>query len=174
MAVSKQKKEEILQELEDKISRLKTAVFIDFSGIDVAALNKIRNELRAAEADLQVAKKTLLNLALKKHKVDLNVRELQGQVAAIFGYKDETAPARILYKFTKEVEKLKILAGLLGKEFLSVERVEALAKLPSRKELLGQMVGSMQAPVSGFVNVLAGNIRGLVQVLGAISQSQRN
>lgn len=170
MATSRQKKEEILRDLNDKLSRYKAAVFVDYSGINVKKLEDMRNELGKEGGELKVAKKTLLNIALKKSGIEAGVKDLPGQVGVAFGFKDEVAPAKIIYKFKKDVENLKIIAGLLGKEFISADRVEILAKLPSYEDLLAKMVGSMQAPISGFVNVLAGNIRGLVQVLSAISQ----
>ena len=67
---------------------------------------------------------------------------------------------------------MKVLAGLLDGQLMSVEQVKALAKLPSKKELIGQLVGTLGAPISGFVNVLAGNLRGLVTVLGAIKDAK--
>jgi len=170
MATSRQKKEEIIGELDEKLTNFKSAVFLNYAGINVANLGKLRTALRKEGVDLKVAKKTLLDIVLKKHSIDAGIKSLNGQVALALGYQDEIAPARIVYKFTKEIENLKILAGLLGKEFVGADRVEALAKLPSYEELLAKMVASLQAPVSGFVNVLAGNIRGLVQVLNAISQ----
>jgi large subunit ribosomal protein L10 len=69
-------------------------------------------------------------------------------------------------------ENLKIVGGLLGKSILSKEEVVALSKLPSKEELLAKLVGTLNAPVSGFVNVLAGNLRGLVQVLKAVGESK--
>lgn len=170
MATSKQEKENILKELNDKLSRYTAAVFVDYSGVNVKALESIRHDLRQAGADFKVSKKTLMDIAFKKNAISVDMRELRGQIGLVLGYKDEIAPAKIIYKFTKEIEKLKIVAGLLGKEFIGHDKVEALAKLPSYEELLAKMMNSMQAPVSGFVNVLAGNIRGLVQVLSAISQ----
>ncbi len=170
MAIKRQKKEEILRELDEKLANFKSAVFVNYAGVNVAGLGKLRGELRKEGINLKIAKKTLLNIAFKKHNLDVQVKSLAGQVALVLGYQDEVTPAKIVYKFVKELENLKILAGFLGKEFIGADRVEALAKLPSYEELLAKMVGSMQAPISGFVNVMAGNIRGLVQVLSAISK----
>jgi len=170
MATSRAKKEGILRELDEKLANFKSAVFVNYAGVNAEALGKLRVELRKEGVDLKVAKKTLLDIAFKKHNLNVQSKSLAGQVALAIGYKDEVAPAKIVYKFIKEAENLRILAGFLGKEFIGGDMVEALAKLPSYEELLAKMMGSMQAPISGFVNVLTGNIRGLVQVLNAISQ----
>ncbi len=170
MATSKSKKEEILKDLDQKFSDFKSVVFVNYSGVGVGDLQSIRKELREAGMDLKVAKKTLLDLVLKKHNIPVDTQSLEGQIAVAFGYKDEVMAAKIIYKFTKKIEKLKILAGILDKEFIGQDIVMALAQIPSYKELLAKMVGSMQAPIAGFVNVMQGNIRGLVQVLNAISK----
>ena len=172
MATSKSKKEEIVKDLDQKFSDFKSVVFVNYSGVGVGDLQSIRKELREEGVDIKVAKKTLLDLVLKRHNISANAKSLEGQIAVVFGYKDEVTPAKIIYKFTKKIEKLKILAGILEKEFIGQDKVMALAQIPSYEELLAKMVGSMQAPISGLVNVMQGNIRGLVQVLNAISQKR--
>ena len=170
MAISKQKKEEIIKDLEDKLSRHKAAVFVDYSGLDVGAMEDIRKELRKEGIDMKIAKKTLLSLVLEKLNVSVDTKSLSGQVAVVLGYGDELAPARIISRFAKELENLKVLGGIFEKGFIPAENVAALASIPSREELLSRMVGSMQAPMSGLVNVMQGNIAGLVRVLNAISK----
>ena len=169
MAITKQKKEEIRKDLEDKFSQHKSVVFIDYGGLDVASMETIRSELHNEGVDLKIAKKTLLDLVLKKMDIKVDVSALSGQVAIVFGYKDEVAPARIINKFVKEFESLTILGGIIDNGFIPTDRVVELANIPSYDELLGKMVGSMQAPIVGFMNVMQGNTRGLVQVLSAIS-----
>ncbi len=103
--------------------------------------------------------------------------EFKGKVAAIFGYSDEVAPAKIVNDFRKGLDKdsatkIEFLGGVLENKFIASEAVDNLAKLPSKQELYAKMVGSMNAPVSGFVNVLAGNIRNLVNVLKAVEEKK--
>jgi large subunit ribosomal protein L10 len=103
----------------------------------------------------------------------LNAKELSGKVAAIFSYGDEVAAAKTILGFKKDKEdKIAFLGGVLEGKFLSKEEMEMVAKLPSKKELYAKMLSSMQAPVSGFVNVLAGNLRGLVTVLKAVGEKK--
>jgi len=170
MAISRQKKAEIIKDLEDKLSRHKAAVFVDYSGLGVGTMENIRKELREEGIDMKIAKKTLLSIVLEKLSINVDTKSLSGQVAVVLGYGDELAPAKIMSRFAKELENLKVLGGIFEKRFIPVDNVKELASIPSREELLAKMVGSMQAPMSGLVNVMQGNIRGLMQVLNAISQ----
>jgi large subunit ribosomal protein L10 len=161
-------KNEIVKDLTEKIKGSKAVVFSDFKGLSVKDMTTLRKELKAEGISLKVLKKTLINIALKDAGVELNAREMEGQVALAISEKDEVAAAKIIAKAAKANENLKILAGILGDKALSKEEVIALSKLPSKEELLAKLVGTLNAPVSGFVNVLAGNLRGLVNVLKAI------
>lgn len=174
MPKSKGQKQAILTELSDKVSKAKSIVFTKFNGLEVKENEELRKELRAENSEYFVAKKTLLSIALKEANInDVDVRNFPGQIAAVFGFGDEVTPAKIVdkyvNKFKKEkTDKIEFVGGVLESKFLTAENVSALAKLPSKQELYAKIVGSMNAPVSGFVNVLAGNLRGLVTVLKAI------
>jgi len=174
MPKSKQQKKEVLTGLADKIQRAKSIVFTSFNALTVKDNEELRLKLREVEGEYYVAKKTLLNLAFKNNPIEgLNVKDLDGKVATIFSYGDEVAPAKIVLGFRKDREdKIAFIVGVLEGRFLSQVEMESLAKLPSKQELYAQMVGSLNAPISGFVNVLAGNLRGLVNALKAISDSK--
>lgn len=174
MAKTKGQKKAILDGLVEKISRSKSVVFAKFDALGVKENEELREKLREEGSEYQVAKKTLLELAFRDQKIEgLNPREFEGRVAAIFGYEDEVSPAKVLNDFKKNHEdKIDFVGGVLEGKFLATEEVAALAKLPSKQELYAKLVGSLNAPVSGFVNVLAGNLRGLVTVLKAIEEKK--
>jgi len=164
--ISKEKKQEIINSLTDKLSRQKTVVFFDYNGLRVERIQELRSKLREKDADCQVAKKTLIDLALKKAGFkDVAVRDLSGQVALAFGYKDEILPAKILYNFSKDNESLKILSGLVNGEYMDSAGIISLAQLPSREELFAKLVGNISSPLFGLINVLQGNMRKLIFVL---------
>lgn len=170
MAISRTKKEEIVKDLEKKFSSYTLVIFVNYKGLDVQSFETVRNDLRKAGIDIKVAKKTLLGLALKKLNISTDVKALGGQVAIVFGYHDAVEAAKGVYKFAKELEHFEILSGILEGEAVEASQIVAFAQIPSYEELLERLVGSLQAPLSGLVNVLSGNMRGLVQVLNAISQ----
>lgn len=174
MAKSKEQKQQILDGLSERIGRSKSVVFAKFDALGVKENEELRQKLKDENSEYLVAKKTLLGLAFKDQNIEgLNPKELDGRIAAIFGYEDEVAPAKVLDEFKKDhKEKIDFVCGVLENKLLSASEVEALAKLPSKAELYAKLVGSLNAPVSGFVNVLAGNIRGLVNVLKAIEEKK--
>ena len=177
MPKTKLQKQEILRTLEEKIKKAKSIVFTEFNSLGVKDNEELRNDLREANSEYMVAKKTLLNLAFEKEKIEnLDIKSFEGKIATIFGYEDEVAPAKIVNEFQKKnevnKEKIKLVAGILENKFLNTDDVNALAKLPSKEELYAKIVGSLNAPISGFVNVLSGNIRGFVNVLKAIENKK--
>lgn len=169
---TKQQKEQLIKELADKLKDSKAVVFSDFKGLEVKDMTTLRRELRAAGVEVKVLKKTLINIALKDAGIEADVKKLEGQIAVAISSGDEVAAAKIIAKAAKANENLKIVGGILGTKELTKEEVNALAKLPSKEELLAKLVGTLNAPVSGFVNVLAGNMRGLVTALKAIADQK--
>jgi len=174
MAKSKEQKQEILKTLEEKISRSKSIVFASFNALGVQDNQELRAKLREEGGEYYVAKKTLIDLALKDQKIkDLDIKTFEGKLATIFSYDDEVGAVKALDTFRKDNdEKLNFMGGILENKFLSAEEVSNLAKIPSREELYAKMVGSLNAPVSGFANVLAGNLRKLVYALNAVKEAK--
>ncbi|RLC35296.1 MAG: 50S ribosomal protein L10 [Candidatus Nealsonbacteria bacterium] len=165
MPLTKIQKQKILDNLKEKIGKQKAIAFANVSGLKVQDLTKLRREMEKKNCELKVAKKTLIGLALKENKIEVDLKKMQGEIALGFGYKDEIAPFKTLYDFAKNHEQLGILGGVIGEEYLEKEKAVELAKIPAREELLAKMVGSLSAPMSGFVNVLQGNIKGLLRIL---------
>lgn len=174
MPKTKEQKRTILKELSEKVANAKSIIFAKYSGLTVKENEDLRRKLRQDNNEYYVAKKTLFNLALKDKNVSgLDIKGFEGQIAAIFGYQDEVAPAKIVDQFKKDKEgKLEFIGGILENKYINAAEVNNLAKLPSKQELYAQIVGSINAPVSGFVNALAGNIRNLVQVLKAVGEKK--
>ncbi|MFH0739575.1 MAG: 50S ribosomal protein L10 [bacterium] len=173
MPKTKEQKQEIIEDLKDKIARQKASVFVDFGASPAKKIFQFRDELKDAGCLMQVVKKSLLEKVLEAAKEDdilEKVKEMKGQMAVIFGFTDEVSPAKISYLAGKKNDQIKILAGILGKEYLAQDRVMELAKLPSKPELLAKLLATMQAPISNFVYVLNGNIKGLVTVLSKIKK----
>ena len=169
--LTKEQKKEIVEELTDKLKRQKALVFTDFRGLKVGEIQDLRKELRQAEIEYKIAKKTLIKLALEKAKKEIDTSQFESSVALAFGYQDPIMPAKIISKFAKEHKNLKILGGLMEDKFLTIEEIKELAKILSKDELLAKFIGSIKAPISGFVNVLQGNIRNLIGVLSALSNN---
>ncbi len=170
---TRQAKETLVAELVEKIKSSKAVVYANYKGVTVKDLTGMRKELAKSGSSWQVMKKTLLNIALKEAGVEGNVRELPGQIGVAFSA-DEVAAAKTLADFVKANKgtTFSIEGGALGEKMLSVDEVKALAKLPSRDELRAVLVGTLQAPISGFVRTLSGNLSGLVRVLKAVEEKK--
>ena len=168
MPKTKEQKKEILRGLEDKIGKQKSMVLVAIKGLGAKDVFDLREQLKKADCLLSVAKKTLFGLAFKAKKIKIDKEKMEGEVGLVFGFKDEIAPAKISYQFSQTNENLKILGGFFENNFIGKDEVVGLANLPSKMELLAKVVGSIASPISGFANVLQGNIRGLINVLTKI------
>lgn len=178
MPKTRQQKEETLKQLVEYFSQAKSVVFVNFDKLTVSDITAFRRKCREQGMPYTVAKKTLLRRALKETKLDeVDLSGFERGIGTLFGIADEVAPAQTVDSFAQEHEAMAILGGIMkdapaGQKFLSADSVKALAKLPTKEALLGQVVRTIQAPVSGFVNVLAGNLRSLVQVLNAVKDKK--
>lgn len=170
MAVSKAKKQELISDLRDKIARQKAIVLVGITGLKVKDASELKKKLKAVEANFKVFKKTLAEIAFKENKMDFDKKKFKEELALVFGFKDQVAPAKILHQFSKTNDKVKILGGFVENKFMGREEMLAFAQLPGREELLAKLVGSLNAPASGLVNVLKGNIKGLVYILSSIKK----
>jgi len=175
MAKTREQKKQILKDLEDKIGKSNSIVFANFESLGVRDSEKLRNELKDNESEYLVVKKTLLNLALKSNKIDgFDAKIIDGKASVVLGYGDEVMPVKIADKFRTDNEgKINFFGGVLENNVISSEKVGDLAKLPSKEELYARLVGSVNAPISGFVNALAGNLRNFVFTLKAIEEQKK-
>jgi large subunit ribosomal protein L10 len=168
--LTRTQKEELVKNLSDSIKDGKVVIFSDYAGTTVAKMKDLREALREQGSTYKITKKKLIDRSLKEAGIKASVLALEGQIGIAIGKEDEVSAAKVLAKFAKENKNFKILQGVLESKVISGEDVLSLAALPGREELLAKMVGSINAPVSGFVNALAGNLRNLVGVLKAISE----
>jgi large subunit ribosomal protein L10 len=168
----KKEKEIAVQELTDKINKNKSVVLTEYQGLTVAEISELRAKLRPLGCEYKVIKNTLSKIALKNAGLEEFSKLFSGPTAIAIEQGDPVAPAKILIDFSKEHAKLKIKAGLLGDKILSSDEIKSLASLPSREVLLAKLLGTMNAPITGLVNVLQGNIRNLVYVLEAVRKQK--
>lgn len=173
MAKTRQQKIDEAAALSDKLQRMKVAVFSTTAGLKVKDVNALRSILRKEGIDHVVSKKTVLQRALTAAQLErIDISPIAQSFAVTFGYDDEVTPAKLLAQFAKTHEPLKFVGGILDGALVDAASVTALSKLPTRMELRGQLVGTIAAPISGFLNVLIGNVRGLVRALDQIRASR--
>ena len=172
MPKSREQKEQIVSDLAEKFGRMKSAVFTSVSGYTMDDANDLRTKGREQGIELTVAKKTLLVRALEQSGFTLPADGFEGSILTTIGYEDEVSPAKLMSEFSKERDDITVVGGVLEGSIVDAAAVKQLSTLPGKDELLAKVVGSLNAPVSGFVNVLAGNMRGLVYALSAIKEQK--
>lgn len=171
--LTREQKREIIKRLAEKLKESKGVVFGSFQGLKTSDSQAVRSNLRKEGADYEVVKINLLKRALRQAGLDDSQITYNLPLAVSYSTQDEVAPARILSDFAKKNEAFKILGGLLDKNLIDANGVRQLAALPTKQELLGQLVGVAAGPMRGFVSVLSGNLRKLVYAITAIRDKQQ-
>ncbi len=170
MPLTKEQKKNKIKEIKEKIDRQKSVVFVSVDGLKANDALDLRRRLKKEDAEMSVVKKTLAKIVFDEKKIEIEKGDLKGEVAFVFGFKDEVSSAKTVYQFSKENKKLQIVGGLLENIFIEDDKVVSLAKIPSKEVLYSKVVGTAAAPISNFLSVLEGNIKGLVQVLSLIKK----
>jgi len=165
-------KKKIVEELHDKFSRSKVVIVTDYKGLDVATISDLRRKLREADVEFKVVKNTLLIRASEETGVALLKDHFKGPSAIALSYEDPVAPAKVLTAFAKENEKLDIKIGVLDDQVLDIGRIQALAALPSKEALLGQMLSVINGVPTGFVRTLNAIPGQFMNVLQAIKDQK--
>ncbi|WP_026319582.1 MULTISPECIES: 50S ribosomal protein L10 [Sporomusaceae] len=169
-------KQATVAELKEKLTSAKGAVLVNYRGLTVAQDTKLRRQLREAGVDYRVVKNTMTRIAAQEAGLEGLDVYLEGPTAMAISTTDPVAPAKIITDFVKEhkLQVLEVKAGLVEGNVIDEKGVKALASLPSREVLIAKMLGSMQSPITGLVNVLQGNIRNLVYALDAVRQQKES
>jgi large subunit ribosomal protein L10 len=165
-------KKAAVAEIKEKLERASAVVLTNYRGLNVAAMTELRSKMREAGVEFKVVKNTLTRFAAEEAGLKDLDDFLKGPTAVAFGYDDPVTPAKVVADFAKQYKQLELKGGILDGNILQPENVKELADLPSREVLLAKIVGGMQGPIAGFVNVLNGVPRNLVYVLDAIREQK--
>lgn len=165
-------KKEVVERLTKEFKESEISILVDYKGLNVLKMTELRAQLRKEGIQIEVIKNSLMARASEGTDAALMKDFFKGPNALVLSKKDPVAPAKILINFAKDNEKLEIKAGALSGKLLSPEEIKQLAKLPSREELLGKLVYTLNAVPTSFVNVLSGVPRAFVNVLNAIKDQK--
>lgn len=170
MALTKEKKNEVVAEVSDLLSASRLTVVAAYQGTTVKAMQELRRQASDNGTSVKVIKNRLVVKAIKDNDAlkDIDTSALNGMLMYAFNSEDEVAPAQALATFAKKQPTIKFIGGITADgNFIDADEVKTLASLPSKDQLRAQLVGTIGAPLSGFVNVLSGNVRGVLNVLNA-------
>lgn len=172
MSKSRTQKEELLKKYKDLIQNRAGYLLVNSDKIDTATVTNLKIELKNVGANFTVLKNSIFKIALQDSKQPLQTQDFDGPTAIISFEEDPTEPAKLVKKTQEETELLSPRSGVYEGEFLTADRVMQLADIPSKEVLLSRLVGTMNAPLTSFMNAITGNVRGLTVVLKGISEKK--
>lgn len=168
-----EKKQQIVQEIQQKIEDATLVVFTDYRGLNVEEMTSLREKLRVPGVEFKVLKNTMVEFALKNTGHEEIIPQIFGPNAILFSNEDAVGPVKSIYEFIKQYKKLEVKAGILEGQTIAPDRIKYLADLPPREVLLAQVVGTMQAPITSLAYVLNANLSGLARVIDQIRDQKQ-
>ena len=165
-------KQAIVQEIADKMKNAQGTVVVDYRGLNVEEVTELRKKARENNIDYKVYKNSMMRFAAKEAGVEGLLDVLVGPTAIAFCEDDPVTPAKLINDFAGEHKALEIKAGVVEGKVLDVAGVKELAELPPREVLVAKVLAGLNAPISGFANVLNANLKGLVVALNAIAEQK--
>jgi large subunit ribosomal protein L10 len=175
MAMKKSAKQALKTDLAGRFQKANAAIVAEYRGLKVSELTDLRVKLREAKAEFKIIKNRIAKVSIKEDAPDCEPlsKSLKGPIGIVFCYGDAAQAAKSLLDFGKDKEIFKVTFGVMDGKGVSVADLKAIASLPSREVLLGQIVGSLVAPHRGILGVLTGVPRQLVQVINAIKDTKK-
>ncbi len=152
---NKTAKQQIVEEIKEKISNAKSVVLLNYTGLTVEQDNKVRNAFRKENGEYKVYKNRLINLALKDLNIEGFDKVLEGNTSIAFSYEDEVGAPRIAYNAMKDIKELSAKGGIVNGKAVELSYIEKLSKLPSKEVLIAQLLGMLKAPVRSLACVLS-------------------
>lgn len=174
MAISRDKKNELVAEFTELLSNAKTTAFAAYPGLSVADIQKLRATARENGVVIKVVKNRLVRVVLASLDAykDVDTSSLTGQLLYAISAEDEVAPAKVLHDFAKTNDALVIAGGLsLESGLMTADDVKALAALPSKSQLIGEVIAQLLSPVHDVTNALSGNLHALLDGVEAKATS---
>ncbi len=161
-------KSEKIDEIKAKLDKAQVAIVTEYKGLSVEEITNLRRALQKDGGDYMVTKNTLAKIAVKGTDFEVLTETFKGPIALAFGFEDQVSPAKAVAKFIKDTKKGVILGAALDGKLLSADETEALAKLPSKEELIAKILGSINSPASGIANSVNAVMAQLTRAMAAV------
>jgi large subunit ribosomal protein L10 len=173
LAISRDRKEELLAQYEQDVRKSRAVILTEYRGLKTPDLERLREIVRDADGGYSVIKLTLFKLALERAGYPVPDNLLDGPVAAGYCYEEIPAMAKALRDFAKERDALVLTGGIMSDRILSSEEVVAMAELPPLDVLRAQLIGMISGPARNLAGVVAGGVRQVVNVLNAYADQEK-
>ena len=167
MAITKQRKEEMVSEYTELMKRSEGMIFTEYSGMNMKQVDELRGKIREAGGEYHIAKNTLSRVAFKNAGMPVPDKMFEGSTAIVFAFKDAAAMAKVIIDVGRTMEAVKIKGGYLGTQAMTTEQVKSLSELPPLPVVRAQLLGTILAPASKLVRTLAEPARSMAAVLKA-------
>lgn len=168
----KVEKQKTVDELKEKFSLTKSLFLTDFRGLNVEQMTGLRRDLKEKKAEYRITKNTLIRLAAREGRFEGVLDYLEGPTGLVFSFEDPVSPAKVLYEIHKKTEKPKIKIIWMEGRLLKEGQLKSLAALPSKEQILTQIVVGLNSPVASLVGTLQGVMRNFVGLLDAIREER--
>lgn len=166
MPVTRQRKEDLVKQLADDLGKAQALILTDYRGLPVSELNALRRQLRGMKSGLHIVKNTLVELALKRAGLPVPEDLLEGPTAIAFCTNDISGPAKALDDFLKDKE-IKVKGAIMSGKILKGTEVAILVNMPTREQLFGRLLGTINAPATKVAGVVTAGIRPVLYLLKA-------
>ncbi|TAE29886.1 MAG: 50S ribosomal protein L10 [Candidatus Kapaibacterium sp.] len=171
--VTKEKKREIVAGLVRKLENSTSLYLMDAGGVTVAQAGAMRQEFRKINAEMKVAKNTLIRLALKEDgKFDVSDTVLKGSTAVVFVYEDPIAPAKLIRKYFEKDKKPALKLAIIEGQTFDGSQLKTVSELPSREDMIASIIGSLHAPISGIVGSINAVMRDVASLVEEVAKKQ--
>ncbi len=170
--ISKDKKKQIVEELASEFKESRLNIVSDLRGLTVPEIDELRKKVRQTSGVVKVVKNTMARLALNKNKLEYSNDMFSGPTALIYTKSEPVNLSKVIIEYSEDHDNFDIKGGILNNEIIDEKIINALAKLPSRDELIAKTVGSIKSPLNNLVYVLGNPIKKLVYVLNSIQQNK--
>lgn len=171
--VTKEKKREIVAGLVRKLENTKSVYLVDAGGMTVAQSGELRREFRKVNAEMKLAKNTLIRLALKEDgKFTVSDNALKGNTALVFAYDDPIAPAKVIRKYFEKDKKPALKLAIVEGQSFDGSQLKVVSELPTREDMIAAILGSLQAPISGVVGAINAVMRDVASLVEEVAKKQ--
>jgi large subunit ribosomal protein L10 len=172
LAISKERKREIVAEYGDWIQRSQALIVTDYKGLSVKDMDDLRKKVREVGGEYHIVKNTLTKLAFTDTELSIEDEHFEGSTAIGFAFEEVSALAKVMVDFAKDTEILKVKGGFLGKEVISATEIQALAELPPMPVMRARLLGTIMAPANKLAVILAEPGRQLAVLLKAYTEQE--
>ncbi|MDD4628233.1 MAG: 50S ribosomal protein L10 [Candidatus Peribacteraceae bacterium] len=175
MPVTREEKATQLVELKDKMKKAQSVIFSQYIGLTVTEIGDLRQKLREANAEMKVAKKTLMRIAAKEVGLpDVPEDAMEGPVACIFSFTDPLSGAQAAFKFSKDHDKVKLIGGIYDGKALNKAEAMAMAKMPGREQLLAMFASMIRSPLVSFASICSSPLTGMARGLSELAKKKES